>query len=116
MTTTEQRAAYADADRLVWDPFDGADRDVGIRARTVRIVTTAKEQHCLGDDGAASAHDIPAGTRARVERAIVEGEWGSYYICVACMDKWLIAHEIRPLGRPRQEMPDAPADGTAKVE
>jgi hypothetical protein len=34
-------------------------------------------------------HDIPAGTRTRHERAIVDGTWGSFYVCLACMDKWL---------------------------
>lgn len=86
--------SYTDADIIDWDPFDGADRDVDIRARTVKVVTTRKPQRCYGDDGAASAHDIPAGTRARVERAIVDGEWGSFYICVPCMVKWLTDHEI----------------------
>lgn len=79
---------YTDADYLRWDPFDG-ERDVDIRARTVKVVTTKAPHLCYGEDGAASSHDMPAGTRARVERAIVDGEWGSYYICCACMDKWL---------------------------
>lgn len=96
--------AYANADYLRWDPFEGADRDVKIRARTVLVVTTRKPQRCVGDDGAASAHEIPVGTKARVERAIVDGEWGAYYICAACMDKWLKDRDIPAL------------DGSAKRE
>lgn len=95
--------AYTDADYLAWDPFSGADRDVKISARTVKVVTTRKPQHCVGDNGAASAHDIPTGTRARVERALVDGTWGAYYICTACMDRWLKDGDIRPLERTAKE-------------
>lgn len=80
--------SYTDADFLAWDPFDG-ERDVDIRCRTVKIVTTRVPQKCVGPDGPADAHQIAPGTRARVERAIVDGEWGSYYICVSCMAAWL---------------------------
>lgn len=80
---------------LRWDPFDGADRDVKITCRTLKIVTTRRPQRCLGSDGAADQHDIPPGTRARNERAIVDGEWGSYYICLACMDKWLAERALK---------------------
>lgn len=87
---------YTDADYLRWGPFDGADRDVKIAARDVRIVTTRKPQRCNGDDGAASSHEMPAGTRARYEHALVDGEWGSWYICLACMDKFLVERQIPP--------------------
>lgn len=77
---------HADADYLRYDPFDG-ERDVKVRARTVKLVTTRKERVCYGSDG--KLHRIPAGTRARYESSVVDGKWGSYYVCVACMDKWL---------------------------
>lgn len=86
---------YTDADRLAWDPFDG-ERDVDIRCRSVKIVTTRKPQPCLGWDGKETAHQMEPGTRARYERAIVDGEWGSYYICCACMDTWLADRGIEP--------------------
>lgn len=89
---------YTDVDRLRWDPFDG-DRDVDIRARTVKIVTTRKPAQCLGWDGRDTAHAMPAGTRARVERAIVDGEWGSYYICCVCTDRWLADRAIEPVAQ-----------------
>jgi hypothetical protein len=79
---------------LSWDPFDGADRDVDIRCRSVKIVTTKAPRLCYGADGVASQHDMPTGTRARVERALVDGEWGSYYICLACMETWLREREL----------------------
>lgn len=79
-------SAYADTEYIRYDPFDG-DRDVDVRARTVAIVTTRKPHKCMSPGGA--IHDIPSGTRARYETAIVEGHWGRYYTCVACMDGWL---------------------------
>lgn len=87
-------SAYTDADYLRWDPFDGANRDVDIRARTVKIVTTRSPHRCVGQDGAAQSHDMQKGTRARVERAIVDGEWGSYYMCIGCMAEWLVARGL----------------------
>lgn len=92
--------SYADVDFLDWDPFDGADRDVKIRARTVKIVTTKTTQKCVGNDGARTEHEIPPRTRARVERAIVDGRWGSYYICTDCMVKWLTEREIPSAASP----------------
>lgn len=78
---------YTDADFLRFDPFEG-DRDVDVRLQTVKMVTTRAPQKCL-DPNKGKLHPIPAGTRARYEKALVEGQWGSYYICVACMTKWL---------------------------
>lgn len=80
-------SAYADAEYLRYDPFDG-DRDIQVKCRTVKLVTTRKPQKCF-DPMDGKPHEIPAGTRARYETAIVEGKWGSYYTCIACMDKWL---------------------------
>lgn len=72
---------------LRYDPFQDADRDVDIKMRTVSIVNTRKEHDCLGPDGV--SHQIPAGTKARFESALVDGRWGSYYICLSCMAEWL---------------------------
>jgi hypothetical protein len=79
--------SYTDAEYLRFDPFDG-DRDVDVKCRTTKIVTTRRPQKCH-DPMNGQMHEIPAGTRARYETALVDGEWGRYYTCVACMDKWL---------------------------
>jgi hypothetical protein len=71
---------------LRWDPFDG-ERDVDIKCRTVKLVTTRKPHKCYPPEG--KMHAIKSGQRARYETAIVDGEWGSYYTCLSCMDKWL---------------------------
>lgn len=76
-----------DADYLRFDPF-GDDRDVKIECRTVKMVTTKKPHKCA-DPNTGTLHDIPAGTRARYEHALVDGEWGSYYCCTTCIDLWL---------------------------
>ena len=78
---------HADAEYLRYDPFDG-DRDVSIKCRTVKLVTTRAPRKCL-DPMKGELHDIPAGTRARYEHALADGKWGSFYTCVACMDNWL---------------------------
>jgi hypothetical protein len=77
---------FADREYLNRDPFDG-ERDVDIRCRSVTIATTRKPQQCYGTDG--KMHDMPVGTRVRRERAIVDGKWGTYYVCIPCMDRWL---------------------------
>ena len=87
---------YTDADFLAYNPFEG-ERDVRIRARVVRVVTTRKPQKCFSTDG--KMHGMLPGTRARFESAIVDGEWGSYYTCIACMEAWMRAEKIRPIDR-----------------
>ena len=76
-------------DYLQFDPFDG-DRDVGIRMRTVKLVRVRKPHQCQMGIGKVSAHDIAIGELARYERALVDGDfWGSYYVCIPCMDRFL---------------------------
>ena len=74
---------YSDADLLGIDLFAGDKDSPTIRARTNRMVTTRKPHDCLyGVD----RHEIPVGRRARVERAVVDGEWCTYYACVDCLN------------------------------
>lgn len=77
---------YSDQQYIQLDPFDGDESDV--RCREVRIVKTRKEQQCV-TVGLVERHPIPAGSRARFESAIVEGEWSRSYLCLPCMDAWL---------------------------
>lgn len=73
--------AFTDAEYLRFDPY--AD-ECEVKCRTVKMVTTRKPQTCYCPAG--KVHDIPAGTRARFEHAIVEGKWASYYTCIPCCD------------------------------
>ena len=78
----------SDEDYLRYDPFEG-DRDVDIRCRTVKLVTVRKPQKCHGLDAKGHGHEIKVGERAKYETAIVDGEWGRFYVCIGCMTKWL---------------------------
>lgn len=89
---SDKSPATEDERYLRCDPFQGGDRDVKIKARTVKIVTIRKPQLCF-DPANGKPHDIQPGTRARYEHALVDGEWGSYYTCLACMDKWMEVYE-----------------------
>lgn len=78
---------YTDEQRLAYDPFFGDEAELA--CRTVRMVTTRKEQHCFGN-GETTQHTIPPGTRARYEKAFVDRSfWGRYYTCADCMDRFL---------------------------
>lgn len=79
--------AFPERDYLAYDPFDG-DRDVDIRCRTVKLARARKEHHCMGLERGGS-HAIFPGELHRLERAVVEGEWRQYRVCVSCMDRWL---------------------------
>jgi len=74
------------------DPFNypWGDGETDIRLRKVRIVKTRKPATCVPPpilNG--HPHEIPAGTEARYESALVEGIWSKCYTCLDCMDIWL---------------------------
>ncbi len=71
-----------------FDPFEG-DRDSDVRLRNISLVTTRKTHRCMSPGG--DVHEIPPGTRARRETALVDRErWGSYYVCTSCIDSFLL--------------------------
>lgn len=77
---------YRDEDylRTTW----WVDRDVTIRAHTVKMVTTRKPHTCAGN-GTDEQHEIPAGSRALYERCLYDEEWGQCWLCTSCMDNWI---------------------------
>lgn len=76
---------------LKYDFFCGADRDVNIRLHTTKIIKTRKSHLCMIADLIGNEqHNIKRGERVRYDSAIVDGEWGGYYTCLECMDKYLI--------------------------
>ena len=77
-------AKYTKDVYIGYDPFDG-DRDVDIRCKKVKIVKIRKTQKCIFE----KPHDMQPGTMARFESALVDGKWGSYYMCLDCLDNWL---------------------------
>lgn len=76
---------YTDQQYIDHDPFAG-DRDVDVRARNVKIVTTRKPQICT--DAYCKGTEKPAGTRMRRETAVVDGEWCTSYACLGCIARW----------------------------
>ena len=83
----------SDRDLLSIDLFADDKDDAGARLCRSRIVTTRKPQVCVFSE---PRHDIPVGARARVESAIVNNRWGSFYVCCDCLKGYL-----------REEYPDA---------
>jgi hypothetical protein len=71
------------------DNFEGmySDGDGDVRCYSRRIVVTRAPHKCPGNFLEA-LHDIPPGTTAVVERAIVDGKWGTCYTCADCIEKW----------------------------
>lgn len=78
--------------RLDCNPFEG-DRDVKIECSKIRFVKTRYKHPCmlgfhpyLPDN---KPHDVPAGQKAWLETAKIDGRFGSVYVCIACIDKFL---------------------------
>ena len=64
------------------------DRDVVLRCRSIRMVTTREPQTCYGN-GQGEEHELPPGTRALYETCIYDGDWVRAWLCTDCMDRWL---------------------------
>ena len=75
---------YSESDYVNYDPFDG-DRDVDIRCQTVKLVKARVDHICVFSN---PPHTIFKGDMARYESALVDGRWGSYYMCIPCLDSW----------------------------
>lgn len=84
----------SDRDLLGIDLFAGDKDDAGARCCSSRMVTTRKPHICVFSG---EQHDILVGTRARVETAIIDNRWGSFYVCCGCLEGWLretCGHEV----------------------
>lgn len=81
--TTQQ---ISDSDLLGIDLFAGDKDDAGAKLVSSRIVTTRKPHVCMFSE---EFHDIPAGTRARFEKALIDDRWGQFYACCDCLEGWL---------------------------
>lgn len=82
---------FDEASYLRFDPCDG-DRDVRIACRTIALRTARKEHACFigAEPRYGDQHTIKPGERYRFETALVDGDyWGTYRVCMGCMDKWL---------------------------
>lgn len=79
---------FTDDEYLSEDWFSGTKGDDDARCHSVSMVTTRKAHVCYGN-GCEEHHEIPPGTRAIHETAIVDGAWSNCYLCVKHMDEWL---------------------------
>ena len=79
--TGTKAAPYTDDALLGVDLFGCDKDDGGARMASSRIVTTRRLHTCRY----AEPHDIPAGTRARLEKAIIDDRWGQFYVCSDCL-------------------------------
>ena len=70
-----------------FDPFDG-ERDSGARFQCVTLRQARKNYLCYGLFGQQN-HGIQKGDIYRHERALVNGRWGQYRLCLRCMDEFL---------------------------
>ncbi len=68
--------------------WNEGDRDVHIECHQQFIATNRKTHMCAGN-GASQRHEVQKGERMLVQKAKVEGHWGSYRLCLVCCDKWL---------------------------
>lgn len=78
-------AKREDAEYIAFDPYTD---ECEVKCKTVKIVTTRAEHRCYCSLSA-EGHVMPKGTRARFEKARIDGEFGQYYTCLACIDGWL---------------------------
>jgi hypothetical protein len=77
--------AYSEQDYLALDLFVGEDAE--LKCRTVKLVKTRKQHPCFfGQNG--DGHGIAPGEYARHEKALVDSDyWGSYYLCIPCLNR-----------------------------
>lgn len=76
----------SDSNLLEIDVFAGDKDDAGVRLSSSRMVTTRKPHICQFSE---DYHDIPIGTRARKESAIMDNHWVGFYACRACLEGWV---------------------------
>jgi len=65
----------------------GGDRDVTIECWSVKWVVTRYSHHCVSIYHKGKPCAIPAGSRVIVERAKVDGQFGSCYTCSSCLER-----------------------------
>lgn len=74
-----------EAEYIAFNPFEG-DRDVHIECRTVKIVQTGKPHDCMAAYLIDQKHVIDAGQLAWKESAKIDGQFGTGYCCLLCLD------------------------------
>jgi len=68
--------------------WNDGDRGSDVVCHSQWIARNAKTQPCAGN-GAGMGHEVEAGERMLVQKALVDGSWCGYRLCLECCDKWL---------------------------
>jgi hypothetical protein len=80
--------------------WDGAG-DATVECRSVKLVITRKPHLCAGCNHF-KGKEHPAGTRMVMDRAKVDGDFGTAYTCLPCIEAWAKEcdpHELETMGR-----------------
>lgn len=80
---------HSDAEYLRFNPFDEGKGDCRIECRKVAIVTIRKSQPCMASPLVPPKykhHNISPNSRALKESAKVDGQFGTCYSCLPCLD------------------------------
>ncbi len=81
----DEKLKYAELAYLHFDPFH--DRDVEIKCETRRLVKVRADRECyMGLVEPQRQHFIKRGELARLDSALVDGKWGSYHLCIPCIE------------------------------
>ena len=80
---------YDPDEYLRWNLFEGDEAE--IQCRSVRLVKVRKEHVCYSSQAyGEEQHTINKGEMARFEKALIDRSfWGQYYVCIACMDRFI---------------------------
>jgi hypothetical protein len=78
---------YSENAYLENDFFSGCDRDTEIKMHTRKIVTVRKDHYCMLSRLIGKEHKVKKGEKAIFDKAMVDGEFGSYYACLNCCDQ-----------------------------
>ena len=81
------QSEWEDYMKAVWSYYTADSKgDDNIRNYASKVVRTRAPHQCMAS---AAMHDIPPGSFAVREKAIVDGKWAASYTCTACIDVWL---------------------------
>lgn len=78
---------YKPEDYLNENWFEGDESEIS--CQTIKFVKVRKEHQCWLSLGKNTPHNVKKGDHAYYEKALVDGEFVSYYMCTDCMDNWL---------------------------
>lgn len=76
---------HSDKSFLSYDWWQGDKDPTPVRCASRRMVTTRRERLCVSHDG---THICPPKTRGLHEKAIVDGAWKEWFMCIPCMSAW----------------------------